>query len=214
MMCNGHSKGDPVPEGCPRNRLFGSVVLSCHPLGAYIVAYMSSWCQKDSLWSSSDSGAKDVAEYVAACSVCARSKASRQARMGLLQPIPVPHRPWSHISLDFVTGLPPSKGNTVVLTVVDHFSKMTHFIPLTKLPSAKETAQVMIAHVLRIHGLPTGVPSLYLGFGRSFVICHPESNGQTERLNQELETCLRCLVAQNQMTWSDHLTWVEYAHNC
>ncbi|KAI3373892.1 hypothetical protein L3Q82_022461, partial [Scortum barcoo] len=42
---------------------------------------------------------------------------------------------------------------------------------------------------------------------------HPESNGQTERLNQELETCLRCLVAQNQTTWSDHLTWVEYAHN-
>ncbi|KAI3368795.1 hypothetical protein L3Q82_025780, partial [Scortum barcoo] len=42
---------------------------------------------------------------------------------------------------------------------------------------------------------------------------HPESNSQTERLNQELETCLRCLVAQNQMTWSDHLTWVEYAHN-
>ncbi|KAI3375053.1 hypothetical protein L3Q82_021575, partial [Scortum barcoo] len=42
---------------------------------------------------------------------------------------------------------------------------------------------------------------------------HPESNGQTERLNQELETCLRCLVAQNQTTWSDHLTWMEYAHN-
>ncbi|KAI3375755.1 hypothetical protein L3Q82_004053 [Scortum barcoo] len=42
---------------------------------------------------------------------------------------------------------------------------------------------------------------------------HPESNGQTERSNQELETCLRCLVAQNQTTWSNHLTWVEYAHN-
>ncbi|KAI3358181.1 hypothetical protein L3Q82_003174 [Scortum barcoo] len=42
---------------------------------------------------------------------------------------------------------------------------------------------------------------------------HPESNGQTERLNQELETCLKCLVAQNQTTWSQHLTWVEYAHN-
>ncbi|KAI3377760.1 hypothetical protein L3Q82_008903 [Scortum barcoo] len=42
---------------------------------------------------------------------------------------------------------------------------------------------------------------------------HPESNGQTERLNQELETCLRCLVAQNKTTWSNHLTWVEYAHN-
>ncbi|KAI3376974.1 hypothetical protein L3Q82_000211 [Scortum barcoo] len=70
----------------------------------------------------------------------------------------------------------------------------------------------------------TGVPSLYLGFGRSFVssLVLPSAyhlaiilspTGQTERLNQELETCLRCLVAQNQTTWSDHLTWVEYAHN-
>ncbi|KAI3372560.1 hypothetical protein L3Q82_023039, partial [Scortum barcoo] len=42
---------------------------------------------------------------------------------------------------------------------------------------------------------------------------HPESNDQTEWLNQELETCLRCLVVQNQTTWSDHLTWIEYAHN-
>lgn len=42
---------------------------------------------------------------------------------------------------------------------------------------------------------------------------HPESNGQTERLNQELETCLRCLISQNPSTWSKHLIWVEYAHN-
>ncbi|KAI3355533.1 hypothetical protein L3Q82_018364 [Scortum barcoo] len=96
---------------------------------------------------------------IAACSICARGKASRQARMGLLQPLPVPQRPWSHLTLDFITGLPPSKGNTTVLTVVDRFSKMAHFIPLPKLPSAKETAQVMINHVFRIHGLPTDIVS-------------------------------------------------------
>ncbi|KAI3361558.1 hypothetical protein L3Q82_013700 [Scortum barcoo] len=69
----------------------------------------------------------------------------------------------------------------------------------------------------------TGVHSLSQPSGRSFVSSsvppsayppdHPESNGQTERLNQELETCLKCLVAQNQTTWSQRLTWVEYAHN-
>ncbi|KAI3365248.1 hypothetical protein L3Q82_010331, partial [Scortum barcoo] len=88
-----------------------------------------------------------------------RGKASRQARMGLLQRLPVPQRPWSHLTLDFITGLPLSKGNTTVLTVVDRFSKMAHFIPLPKLPSAKETAQVMINHVFRIHGLPTDIVS-------------------------------------------------------
>jgi hypothetical protein len=86
--------------------------------------------------------------------VCAQNKTSRQAPSGLLQHLPVPHRPWSHISLDFVTGLPPSDGNTVILTVVDWFSKAAHFIPLPKLPSAKETAHLMLQHVFRIHGLP------------------------------------------------------------
>ncbi|KAI3371470.1 hypothetical protein L3Q82_023567 [Scortum barcoo] len=126
-------------------------------------------------------------------------------------------------------GLPPSKGNTTVLTVVDRFSKMAHFIPLPKLPSAKETAQVMINHVFRIHGLPTDIvsdrgPQFVSVFWKEFCRLlgatvslssgyHLESNGQTERMNQELETCLRCLVAQNQTTWSQHLTWIEYAHN-
>jgi len=42
---------------------------------------------------------------------------------------------------------------------------------------------------------------------------HPQSNGQTQRLNQELETCLRCLVSQNPASWSRRLMWVEFAHN-
>ncbi|KAI3366347.1 hypothetical protein L3Q82_000507 [Scortum barcoo] len=147
---------------------------------------------------------------------------------GFLQPLPVPHRPWSHISLDFITGLLPSQGNTVVLTVVDRFSKMTHFIPLPKLTTAKQTAQIMINQVFRIHGLPCDIvsdrgPQFIAAFLEGVLSAphgatvslssgyHPESNGQTERLNQELETCLKCLVAQNQTTWSQHLTWVEYA---
>ncbi|KAI3355122.1 hypothetical protein L3Q82_017993, partial [Scortum barcoo] len=100
----------------------------------------------------------------------------RQARMGLLQPLPVPQRPWSHLMLDFITGLPPSKG----------------------VSGSRRLAEVR---------------SLSLFFGRSSATLlgmahrqpassgyHLESNGQTERMNQELETCLRCLVAQNQTT--------------
>ncbi|KAL0154966.1 hypothetical protein M9458_049229, partial [Cirrhinus mrigala] len=103
--------------------------------------------------------------------------------------------PWSHIALDFVTALPPSQGNTVVLTVVDRFSKAVHFIPLPKLPSAKETAVVVIDHVFRLHGLPTDVVS---DRGPQFVLSsgfHPQSNGQTERANQDLERTLRCTSA-------------------
>ncbi|XP_071356648.1 uncharacterized protein [Trachinotus anak] len=172
---------------------------------------------------------KEVTEYVAACPVCARCKVSRRPSSGLLHPLPVPHRPWSDISVDFVTGLPLSEGNTTVLTVVDRFSKMVHFVPLPKLPSAKETAEAMLHNVFRLHGFPRDIvsdrgPQFVAQFWRAFCSLlgafvslssghHPQTNGQTERLNQELETSLCCLASQSPNTWSRQLTWVEYAHN-
>ncbi len=173
--------------------------------------------------------ARDIRCFVLACSVCAISKTSNRPSAGLLQPLSVPSRPWSHISLDFVTGLPASSGNTVVLTVVDRFSKAAHFIPLPKLPSARETAVAVIDHVFRIHGLPTDVvsdrgPQFVSKFWSEFCRLlratvslssgyHPQSNGQTERANQDLERMLRCVVSQNPSSWSQQLSLVEYAHN-
>lgn len=135
----------------------------------------------------------------------------------------------SDISLDFVTGLPSSEDNPTILTVVDRYSKMVHFIPLPKLPSAKETAEVMLAHVFRLYGFPRDVvsdqgPQFISRVWKEFCALlgatvslssgyHPQFNGQTERLNQELETGLRCLVSQSLASWSKHLIWVQYAHN-
>lgn len=90
--------------------------------------------------------AADVQEFVATCPTSACSKGSNMPPHGILQPLPKPRRPWSHISLEFVTGLPLSDGNTLILTVVDRFSKMVHFIPVNKLSSAKETAELMFHH--------------------------------------------------------------------
>lgn len=118
--------------------------------------------------------------------------------------------------MDFVTGLPVSQGNTTVLTVVDRFTKMTSFIALPKLPSARELAEIMMNHVLRIHGFPSDIvsdwgPQFVSRFWKEFCKIigvtasltsgyHPESNVQTDRLNQQLETGLRCLVSQNPST--------------
>ena len=102
---------------------------------------------------------RDVAEFVAACPICAQAKGGSQQAQGLLQPLPVPHRPWSHIAIDFVKGLPESQGNTVILTIVDLFFKSAHFVPLPKLPSSKETAQILVQHVFRLHGIPLEVTS-------------------------------------------------------
>ncbi len=112
---------------------------------------------------------------------------------------------------------------------MDRFSKATHFIPLPKLPSARKTVVAVIDHVFRIHGLPTDVvsdrgPRFISKFWREFFRLlgasvslssgfHPQSNGQTERANQDLEGVLRCLVSQNPSSWSLQLSWVEYAHN-
>ncbi|KAK7883026.1 hypothetical protein WMY93_029200 [Mugilogobius chulae] len=224
-----------VPTNCPPNRLFVPPELrsqvihwahaspfSCHP-GVNRTVYMV----KQRFWWKSVE--KEVKEYVAACPVCAQNKSSRQPIPGLLHPLSIPRRPWSDISIDFVTGLPCSEGNTTVLTVVDRFSKMVHFIAMPKLPSAKETAEVMLSQVFKVHGFPKDVvsdrgPQFVSRFWKAFCTLlgatvslssgyHPQSNGQTERLNQELETGLRCLASQNPTTWSKQLTWVEYAHN-
>ncbi len=112
---------------------------------------------------------------------------------------------------------------------MDRFSKAAHFIPLPKLPSAKETAVTVVDHIFRIHGLPMDVvsdrgPQFVSKFWREFCRLlgasvslssgfHPQSNGQTEWANQDLERVLRCLVTQNPASWSQHLSWVEYAHN-
>lgn len=155
--------GDPTPSGCPVNRLFVPIdmrpqvihwahtsLLTCHPGVKRTMHAISQrfW------WPSME---REVREYVEACPTCARNKTTPRARMGLLQPLLVLTRPWAEISMDFVTGLPVSRGNTVVLTVVDRFSKVTHFIALPKLPSAKETVEIMMSHVFRIHGFPKDI---------------------------------------------------------
>ena len=212
-----------VPEGFrPRVLAWAhSSQLACHPGARRTLALLSRRCWWPSV-------RQDTAEVVSACPVCARAKGGSLRPQGLLQPLSVLHRPWSHVALDFVTGLPESRGNTVILTVVDRFSKYGHFIPLPKLPSAKETAQ-LLQNIFRIHGLPREVTSdhgpqftssFWGAFGKQVGAkphlssgFHPQTNGQMERLNQEREKSFCCLVEGKPNSWADSLLWVEYAYN-
>ncbi|KAK1795661.1 hypothetical protein P4O66_001154 [Electrophorus voltai] len=152
-----------------------------------------------------------VQAFVNSCRICAQCKDPRTRPAGLLHPLAVPSRPWSHLSLDFVTGLPPlSRGNTVILVVIDRFSKAGHFVALSKLPSAKKNAKLLLTQVVRIHGLPSDIvsarrPQFTSWFWGAFCRLlgeeaslssglHLQSNGQTERVNQDLELILRCLA--------------------
>ncbi len=228
-------RGTTIPAGCPEGLLFvpesvrTSILQWGHSSGLACHQGATRTCMliKQRFWW--PSVVWDARLFVSACPVYAAGKGSNRPPAGLLQPLLVPSRPWSHIAMDFVTGLPPSAGMTVVLTVVDRFSKAAHFIPLPKLPSARETATVVLDHVFRIHGLPVNVvsdrgPQFVSKFWTEF--CrqlgataslssgyYPQTNGQAERANQDLERVLRCVASAEPSSWSSRLTMVEYAHN-
>lgn len=121
--------------------------IACHPGVHRTLALI----QQRFWWSSM---AADIWTFVAACTVCTNNKSSHRPHAGLLQPLPSPPCPRSHI-----IGLPPSEGNDTVLTVANRFSKAVHFFPLSKLPTALETANLLVQHVFRLHGIPQDIVS-------------------------------------------------------
>ena len=149
---------------------------------------------------------RSVERYVNNCHVCQRSKNSRHAPFGVLKPLPIPARPWQDISWDFVVGLPNSKGFDSVLVVVDQLTMMQHLIPCTKDITAKDLANLFVVNIWRIHGLPeTIISDRGNTFASEFwtsVCCrlgieprlstafHPETDGQTERINAIFEAYL------------------------
>jgi hypothetical protein len=102
---------------------------------------------------------KDIKKFVRECSVCQENKPETVASPGLLQPLPIPNRVWSAISMDFIKGLPISHNFSVIFVVVDRLTKYGHFIPLAHPFSASKVAQVFMTHVLKLHGMPTTIVS-------------------------------------------------------
>lgn len=92
---------------------------------------------------------QDTKSFVTTCPVCVYSKSLNSPPAGLLNPLMIPCCPWSHVAVDFVTGLPD--GKITILTEVNHFSKAVHNIPLLKLSSAIETGDLLVRHVFHLH---------------------------------------------------------------
>jgi hypothetical protein len=131
--------------------------------------------------------------------------------------------------LDFITDLPESDKFDSILVVVDRLSKMAHFIPCSKDISADQTASLFLKHVIQLHGLPDDIISDHgPQFVSKFWSClfellgtkinlssafHPQSDGQTKRVNQVLEQYLRCFVNYQQDDWVDLLPLAEFTYN-
>ena len=102
---------------------------------------------------------KEVKNWVRECTICQRCKPILQAPVGTLQPLPIPGAVWLDISMDFIEGLPPSRGKHAILIVVDRLSKYAHFLPLSHPFTAAGVAQVYFKHIYKLHGLPRTIVS-------------------------------------------------------
>ncbi|GAU23118.1 hypothetical protein TSUD_305660 [Trifolium subterraneum] len=102
---------------------------------------------------------RHVKEFVKTCNVCQRQKYAATTPGGLLQPLPIPNGVWEDLSIDFITGLPKSRGYEAVLVVVDRLSKYSHFILLKHSYTAKSIAEIFVKEIVRLHGIPQSVVS-------------------------------------------------------
>jgi len=172
---------------------------------------------------------RDIRKLVKECSVCQENKDELIHPPGLLQPLPVPLQVWTDISMDFIEGLPTSKGFTVIMVVVDRLTKYGHFIALSHPYTASTVAHLFFANVLKLHGLPKSIVSdrdpiftssfwqelfklqgITLAYSSAY---HPQSDGQTEALNKCLEGYLRCYTGGKPKEWSFWLPLAEWWYN-
>lgn len=171
----------------------------------------------------------DVLSKVQQCNICQKAKPDRARYPGLLQPLPVPTSSWDVISMDFIEGLPQSGNANAILVVIDKFTKFGHFIALKHPYSASSVAKLLMDNVYKLHGLPSAIVSdrdriftsnfwklLFQMAGtelRMSTSNHPQTDGQTDSLNQCLETYLRCFVHACPTKWIHWLPLAEFWYN-
>jgi transposase InsO family protein len=173
---------------------------------------------------------RDIAHYMACCDTCSRVKIEHQKPAGLLKPLEIPVWKWEDISMDFVVGLPRTpKGNDSVWVIVDRLTKVAHFVPVKTQHRTERLAELYVEHILRLHRAPRSIvsdrgPQFVAKFWRSFrklmgttlnynTTFHPQTDGQTERVNQVLEDMRRACALTYGTDWESSLPFAEFSYN-
>ena len=170
-----------------------------------------------------------IKTQVQSCLVCQQAKPERVQYPGLLSPLPVPSKAWDTVSMDFISGLPTSFQYNCILVVIDKFSKYGHLIPLSHPFNAQKVAEAFLDNVYKLHGMPRIIiwdrdPVFTSAFWKE--VCnrtriqlrissgqHPQTDGQTERVNQQVEGYLRCFITAHPQRWFSWLPLCELWYN-
>jgi hypothetical protein len=172
----------------------------------------------------------EIARYVAKCDTCRCVKAIHMKAAGPLQSMSIPTWKWEDISMDFIVGLPKTaKGFDSIWVIMDWLTKTSHFLPIKMDHLVVVYAQLYIARILSLHGIPKTIVSdrgpqfvskfwkeLHKSFGTKLLhslAYHPQTSGETERVNQILEDMLRACVLEFPRKWDDCLPLVEFSYN-
>ena len=172
---------------------------------------------------------REVEDYCRGCVVCAANKSSNQLPAGLLKPLPIPDSPWDSVGIDFVGPLPTSKeGYDYILVLIDRFTKMAKLRACKTTITASETGKLVLDMMLDVGKLPSSIVSdrdvrftgavwgqLWRGLKTQLKMStayHPQTDGQTERMNQTMQTVLRSYVEKRE-DWAEWLPFVAAAYN-
>lgn len=172
---------------------------------------------------------EQIIKWIKECAVCMKNKAEHCPYPGLLQPLPIPEMAWTHISMDFVEGLPKSEGKNMILLVVDRLTKYAHFIACSHPYTTTDIVQLFTDHIFKLHGLPSVIVTdrdpiftskvwqgMFQNLKVSLHLCsayHPQTDGQIERVKQCLENYLRCMTFAAPKKWFHWLSLSEWWYN-
>jgi hypothetical protein len=172
----------------------------------------------------------DVQEYCRTCPSCQLNKPAQQKQIGLLQPLPIPSRPWDSIGIDFITGLPVTKeGYSVIMTVVDRLSKFLVILPTVATFGAQTVADLFMQHVVKRFGFPISIvsdrdPRFISAFWKELMemagvkrtmssAAHPQTDGVTEQANRTIASMIRSYTQNRPTEWASSLAVLEVAYN-
>lgn len=172
---------------------------------------------------------KKVENYIRECPMCQVTKSENIHIPSLLNPLEIPDMAWTHISMDFIEGLPKSHGKDVILVVVDRLTKYVHFVAMSHPYSVEQVVEVLMNNIHKLHGMPMAIVTdrdriftsqffqevfkamkVYLRFSTAY---HPQTDGQTERVNQCLESYLRNMTFKEPQHWYSWLALAEWWYN-